>query len=54
MNDSTDDSGLRGRLRRPGVWPVAGFLVVVLVALHLMSSAVQNSDALSRVFVPLL
>jgi len=41
-------------LRRPGVWPVAGFLAVVLVALHLMSSAVQNSDELSRIFVPLL
>lgn len=42
------------RLRRPGVWPVAAFLLVVLVALHLMSDAVQNSDQLSRVFVPLL
>jgi nitrogen fixation/metabolism regulation signal transduction histidine kinase len=41
-------------LRRPGVWPVAAFLMVVLAALHLMSSAVQNSDRLSRVFVPLL
>ncbi len=54
MNDSADGSGFRGRLRHPGVWPVAGFLAVVLVALHLMSSAVQNSDELSRVFVPLL
>jgi len=29
-------------------------LLALLVALHLMSSAVQNSDALSRAFVPLL
>ncbi len=42
------------RLRRPGVWPVAAFLAVVLVALHFMSDAVQNSDELSRIFVPLL
>ncbi len=42
------------RLRRPGVWPVVAFLLVVLAALHLMSDAVQNSDELSRVFVPLL
>ncbi len=54
MNDSADGSGFRRRLRHPGVWPVTGFLAVVLVALHLMSSAVQNSDELSRVFVPLL
>ena len=33
---------------------VAGLLVTLLVALHLMSSAVQNSAALARVFVPLL
>jgi nitrogen fixation/metabolism regulation signal transduction histidine kinase len=46
--------GAVNRLRRPGVWPVAAFLVAVLVALHLMSDAVQNSDQLSRVFVPLL
>ncbi len=42
------------RLRRPGVWPVAAFLVLVLLALDLMSDAVQKSDALSRAFVPLL
>lgn len=42
------------RWRRPGVWPVAAFLAVVLVALHLMSSAVQNSNELSRIFLPLL
>lgn len=42
------------RLRRPGVWPVFAFLGVVLVALHFMSDAVQNSDELSRIFVPLL
>ncbi len=47
-------SGLIARLRRPGVWPVAAFLLFVLTALHLMSDAVQNSDELSRVFVPLL
>lgn len=41
-------------LRRTGLWPVVAFLGVVLVALHLMSSAVQNSDALSRIFLPLL
>ena len=39
----------RGRLA-----VVAGLLVTLLVALHLMSSAVQNSAALARVFVPLL
>ena len=33
---------------------VAGLLISLLVALHLMSSAVQNSAALARVFVPLL
>lgn len=42
------------RWRRPGVWPVAAFLIVVMVALHLMSDAVQGSDHLSRIFVPLL
>ncbi len=46
--------GFIERLRRPGVWPVVAFLLVVLAALHLMSDAVQNSDELSRVFVPLL
>jgi two-component system, NtrC family, nitrogen regulation sensor histidine kinase NtrY len=42
------------RWRRPGIWPVVAFLGVVLLALHLMSDAVQRSDQLSRVFVPLL
>ena len=42
------------RLRRPGMWPVVAFLLLLLVALDLMSDAVQNSDRLSRAFVPLL
>ncbi len=42
------------RLRWPGVWPVVAFVVLLLLALDLMSDAVQNSDRLSRVFVPLL
>ena len=33
---------------------VTGLLATLLVVLHLMSSAVQNSAALSRIFVPLL
>jgi nitrogen fixation/metabolism regulation signal transduction histidine kinase len=40
--------------RNPGVWPVAIFLAVVMLALHLMTDAIQGSEKLSRVFVPLL
>jgi nitrogen fixation/metabolism regulation signal transduction histidine kinase len=40
--------------RHPGAIGVGLLLLALLVALHLMSSAVQNSDALSRAFVPLL
>ncbi len=54
MNGSERLSALLDRLRRPGLWPVAAFLLFVLVALHLMSDAVQNSDELSKIFVPLL
>jgi len=54
MSTTNTPTGLIDRLRRPGVWPVAVFLLFVLTALHLMSDAVQNSDELSRVFVPLL
>jgi nitrogen fixation/metabolism regulation signal transduction histidine kinase len=42
------------RWRRPKLWPVIAFLLVLLVTLDLMSDAVQNSDRLSRAFVPLL
>jgi PAS domain S-box-containing protein len=42
------------RLRHPGAVPVALLLVVLFVALDLMSGAVQNSEELSRAFVPLL
>jgi nitrogen fixation/metabolism regulation signal transduction histidine kinase len=41
-------------LRHPGAIGVGALLVALLIALHLMSSAVQNSDSLSRAFVPLL
>ncbi len=41
-------------LRHPGTLAVAVLLLGLLVALHLMSSAVQNSETLSQVFVPLL
>ncbi len=46
--------GFRRRLRNPGLWPVALFLGLVLTALHLMTHAVQNSEELSRIYVPLL
>jgi nitrogen fixation/metabolism regulation signal transduction histidine kinase len=46
--------GALKRLRYPGMIPVAGLLVVLFVALDLMSDAVQNSEELSRAFVPLL
>lgn len=42
------------RWRRPKLWPIVAFLLVLLGALDLMSDAIQNSDRLSRVFVPLL
>ena len=42
------------RLQYPGTIPVAALLVVLFVALDLMSGAVQNSEELSRAFVPLL
>jgi len=44
----------RRRLRYPGTVGGAVLLIALLVALHLMSDAVQNSEALSRIFVPLL
>jgi PAS domain S-box-containing protein len=37
-----------------GAWPVAALLILLLIALHLMSNAVQNAEDLSRLFVPLL
>ncbi|MEO5343387.1 MAG: ATP-binding protein [Gammaproteobacteria bacterium SHHR-1] len=37
-----------------GAWAVVGLLVALLVALHLMSNAVQEAEGLSRLFVPLL
>jgi len=46
--------GALKRLRHPGMIPVAALLVVLFVALDLMSDAVQNSEELSRAFVPLL
>jgi len=39
---------------QPGAIGVGLLLVALLVALHLMSNAVQNSESLSRAFVPLL
>jgi nitrogen fixation/metabolism regulation signal transduction histidine kinase len=39
---------------RAGAWAVIALLVTLLVTLDLMSSAVQNSAELSRIFVPLL
>jgi nitrogen fixation/metabolism regulation signal transduction histidine kinase len=49
-----DGRGVRRVWKHPGTIGVASLLLALLVALHLMSSAVQNSDALSRAFVPLL
>lgn len=46
--------GALKRLQYPGTIPVAALLVVLFVALDLMSGAVQNSQELSRAFVPLL
>ncbi len=42
------------RLRILGAVPVAALVVALFVALVLMRDAVQNSEALSRAFVPLL
>ena len=42
------------RVTHPGAIGVGLLLIALLVALHLMSNAVQNSDTLSRAFVPLL
>ena len=44
----------RRRRAAPRVVAVGLLLVALLVALHLMTSAVQNSEVLSRAFVPLL
>lgn len=45
---------LKRQLLQPGAIAVGVLLLILLVALHLMTSAVQNSEALSRIFVPLL
>lgn len=37
-----------------GALPVVSLLVLVLVSLHLMSGALQNTEELSRLFIPLL
>ena len=37
-----------------GILPVVALLVLLLVALHLLSGAVQNAEALNRWFLPLL
>ncbi|MCW8889795.1 MAG: ATP-binding protein [Sedimenticola sp.] len=37
-----------------GALPVIALLLVVLVSLHLMSGALQNTEELSRLFIPLL
>jgi nitrogen fixation/metabolism regulation signal transduction histidine kinase len=37
-----------------GALPVVALLALLLVSLHLMSSAVQNTEELSRIFIPLL
>ncbi len=39
---------------KSGALPVFGLLALVLISLHLMSSAVQNTEELSLLFVPLL
>jgi nitrogen fixation/metabolism regulation signal transduction histidine kinase len=45
---------LKRQLLQPSTIAVAVLLAILMVALHLMTSAVQNSEALSRIFVPLL
>jgi len=49
-------AALRRRARRLGSegWIVALLILLLLATLHLMSSAVQNSDKLSRLYEPLL
>jgi len=42
------------RLRHPGTVAGAVLLIALIIALHLMSDAVQNSESLSSAFVPLL
>jgi len=42
------------RIGHPGAIGVGFLMIALLIALHLMSSAVQNSESLSRAFVPLL
>ncbi len=42
------------RLKHPGTFWAVALLVALLIALHLMSDAVQNSESLSQIFVPLL
>ena len=37
-----------------GILPVVALLLLLLVALHLLSGAVQNAEALNRWFLPLL
>ena len=44
----------RPRLINIGTIGIGALLLVLLVALDLMSNAVQNSESLSRIFVPLL
>ena len=45
---------LKQQLLQPGALAVGLLLAILMVALHLMTSAVQNSEALSRIFLPLL
>jgi nitrogen fixation/metabolism regulation signal transduction histidine kinase len=47
-------STLTRQLLQPGTLAVGLLLAILMVALHLMTSAVQNSELLSRLFVPLL
>ncbi|MDF1530302.1 MAG: two-component sensor histidine kinase, partial [Sedimenticola sp.] len=37
-----------------GALPVMALLILVLISLHLMSGALQNTEELSRLFIPLL
>ncbi len=47
-------SMLKRQLLQPSTIAVGMLLAILMVALHLMTSAVQNSEVLSRLFVPLL